>query len=128
MIAQDRAELRLRSKRRVDGFASIDTFGTEGVLTTTNLKFAGSKLELNVDARGADTAGTKNYVKVELLDKAGRVLEGYSRNDCDPIHSNSADHVVTWKGSSDVSQLAGHKIQMKIFLKGAELYALQFVK
>lgn len=115
------------AKFRVDGFASIDTFGTEGALRTPSLKFAGTKLNLNIDATGQDTSGTKNYVKAELLDEGGHAIEGYSHSDCDPIHANSVDHVVTWKGNSDVSQLAGRVIRVKIYMKGAELYALQFV-
>ena len=89
---------------------------------------AESTAATNVDASGADTAGKKNYAKVELLDEAGGVIEGYSRKNCDPIHSNDVDHVVTWKGSGDVSQSAGRVIRLKVYLKGAELYALQFVK
>ncbi|MBC8869951.1 MAG: hypothetical protein H8E44_11065 [Planctomycetes bacterium] len=115
------------AKFRVDGFASLDTFGTEGALRTPNLKFAGTKLKLNIDASGADTTGTKNYVKVELMDETGQAIEGYSQSDCDPIHANSVDNVVTWKDNSDVSKLAGRVISVKIHMKGAELYALQFV-
>ena len=112
---------------RLDGFASIDTFGTEGALTTTGLTFTGGTLTLNVDVSGADTAGDKNYVRVELLGANGRVLNGYSRSDCDPIHVNSVNHTVTWKGRSDVSGLAGRVIRMRLYMKGAELYAFQFV-
>jgi hypothetical protein len=116
------------AKFRVDGFASIDTFGTEGVLRTTNLKFVGNKLKLNADASGEDTTGVKNYIRGELLDEAGRVIEGYSQSDCDSIHVDSVDHVVTWRGNSDLSKLAGRVISVKLYMKGAELYALQFVK
>ncbi len=115
------------AKFRVDGFASIDTFGTEGALRTPNLKFAGTKLKLNIDASGADTSGAKNYARVELLDETGGIIEGYSKSDCDLIHANSVDHVVAWKGNGDVSKLAGRVISVKIYMKGAELYALQFV-
>jgi hypothetical protein len=65
---------------------------------------------------------------VELTDAAGRPLEGHSQDDCDPIHVNSVDHVVTWRGSDDVSTLAGRVIRVKIHMRGAELYALQFVE
>ncbi|MFC1596499.1 HEAT repeat domain-containing protein [Planctomycetota bacterium] len=115
------------AKFRVDGFASLDTFGTEAVLTTTKLKFTGDKLLLNVDASGKNTADEKNFARVELTDADGGPLEGHTQDDCDPIHVNSVDHVVTWRGTSDVSKLAGRVIRVKIHMKGAELYALQFV-
>ena len=115
------------AKFRVDGFASVDSFGTEGVLTTAKLTFAGKTLVLNVDASGKDTTGAKHYARVELLDAKGKVIEGYAKDDCDPIHANSVNRTVTWNGKSDVSALAGRVIRMKLYLRGAELYAFQFV-
>jgi len=116
------------AKFRVDGFASLDTFGTEAVLTTTKLRFTGGKLLLNVDASGKNTADERNFARVELTDADGGPLEGHTQADCDPIHVNSVDHVVTWSGSGDVSKLAGRVIRVKIYMRGAELYALQFVE
>ena len=114
------------AKLRLDGFASIDSFGTEGVLTTRKLKFTGDRLRLNVNATGKDTTGVKNSVRVELLDGRGAVLAGYSKADCDPIHADSVNHTVTWKGAADVAKLAGRVVRMKITIKGAEVYAFQF--
>ncbi|MCC6124625.1 MAG: hypothetical protein IT426_06670 [Pirellulales bacterium] len=84
-------------------------------------------LKLNVDASGQDTAGVKNHARVELLDANEKALAGYSKDDCDPIHENSVNRTVTWKGQEDVSELAGRVVRLKIFLKGAELYAFQFM-
>ena len=54
-----------------------------------------------------ERAGEQNYVRVELLDADGEVIEGHARNDCDLIHVDDGNHTVTWKGNSDVSGLAG---------------------
>ena len=116
------------AKFRVDGFASIDSLGTEGSFTTPALKFTGGALKLNVDATGADVAGAKNYVRVELLDAGGKPLKGFSKSDCDPIHDNDVNRTVTWKGKNSVSELAGKIVRMKIYVRGAEVYAFQFVK
>jgi len=75
-----------------------------------------------------ERAGEQNYVRVELLDADGEVIEGHARNDCDPIHVDDGNHTVTWKGNSDVFGLAGEVIRVKFYLKGAELYATQFVE
>ena len=125
-ITQRRACVGL-AKFRVDGFASIDSVGTEGALSTTPLEFAGSRLKLNADASGKDTSGENNFIKVALLDEQGRVLDGYSKDACDPVHGSSVNHTVSWQGDPDVSRLAGRVIRMEIHMKGAELYALQFV-
>ena len=114
------------AKLRVDGFASIDSLDAEGVLETMPLRFLGRTLKLNVNATGQDTEGTRNYARAELLDETGHVIDGYGKNDCDPIHGNCVDCSVTWKGDSDVSHLRGREIRMKVYLKGAELYAFQF--
>ena len=116
------------AKLRIDGFASITSVDTEGVLKTPKLRFAGSTLKLNIDATGQDTEGKKNYVLVALLDNSGRALKGYSEDDSDPIHVDDVDRVVTWKGNGDVSNLAGQEIIVVIHMKGAELYALQFAE
>ena len=115
------------AKFRLDGFASLDTFGTEGLLTTHPLKFQGSVLRLNVNAAGEDTDGVRNFAQVELLDAQGDVISGHARADSDPIHADSVNHTVTWRGDGNVSDLAGEVIRVKIYMKGAELYALQFV-
>lgn len=114
------------AKLRVDGFASIDSPDTEGVLETPGLKFVGRELVLNVDATGEDADGERNYARVELLDGSGQVIDGYRRDDCDPIHVDCVDHRVTWRENGDVGQLAGDEIRMKMYLKSAELYAFQF--
>jgi hypothetical protein len=114
------------AKLRVDGFASIDSPDAAGVLETPPLTFAGRELVLNVSATGRDTEGTRNFARVELLDGSGQVIDGYGQDDCDPIHSNSVNRLVTWRGNRDVSQLAGCEIRLRVFLKGAELYAFQF--
>jgi len=124
-ISQRRACIGL-AKLRVDGFASIDSLDTDGVLDTPPLRFAGSRLSLNVDATGQDTEGAKNYARVEMLDADGNAIEGYALSDRDPIHVNCVNHTVTWEGNHDVSELAGREVRVRIALKGAELYAFQF--
>ena len=124
-ICQRRACIGLATLR-VDGFASIDSLDTDGVLETVPLRFSGRELRLNVNATGQDTEGTPNYALVEMLDAEGNAIEGHAKGDCDAIHVDNVDHTVTWSGNSDVSALAGHEVRLRIYLRGAELYAFQF--
>jgi hypothetical protein len=84
-------------------------------------------LEINVDAKRAIPPETQPYgVRVEILDPRGRVLEGFSGEDCDPIHVDSVRHRVRWNGSDDVSRFAGQPIKLRFLLSFAGLYAFQF--
>jgi len=47
--------------------------------------------------------------------------------DCNPITGDEIDRIVTWKGGADVFSLAGQAIRLRIEMKGADLYALQFL-
>lgn len=106
---------------RRDGFVSVRAAYTGGELTTPPLLFRGSKLLLNVD-----TSAT-GRVRVGILDREGRPLDGRGVDDCDRIHTaNETDRLVTWKGSSDVSRFAGTPIRLRLVLRDCDLYAFQF--
>ena len=109
------------AKWRLDGFMSLDSAGTEGTIVTRKLKFTGTKLTLNAKADGAG-----NYVKVELLDTNGNVISGYSKNDCNTINTDNVEQTISWNGSSNIAALSGQEIQVKIYTKGAKVYAFQF--
>jgi hypothetical protein len=116
------------AKFRVDGFASLTSVDTMGVMETPLITFTGSKLLLNINATGKDTTGAQNYVKAELADENGKPFKGFSMKSCDLINSDKVNQTVTWKGKHDVSKLAGKPVKVKIEMKGAELYAFQFTK
>ena len=51
----------------------------------------------------------------------------YPTEACDRIVCNSIQRAVTWKGSADVSSLAGKPVRMHVRMRNAKLYAFQFV-
>ncbi len=108
-----------RLVQRLDGFVSLDTTNTTGVARTRPLVFAGSFLTLNLDARNGVT-------RVALLNELGAPLPGYDLADCDPITTDSINHIVTWHGSSSLSNLAGSTVRLKLEMTRTKLYALQF--
>ncbi len=105
---------------RLDGFASASAPMAGGEVVTKPLTFAGKNLVLNLSTSAAGT------VKVELQDAAGKPLPGYGLADCPDIFGDSLEHVVTWKGGSDISALAGTPIRLRITLRDADLFALRF--
>jgi len=106
------------AKWKLDRFVSVDAPEDGGMLTTVPIVFSGNRLEIN--------ARTKPHgrVSVEILDAAGRPVEGMSSSDA--FTGDDLRHVVTWKGERKVSQLQGQPVSLKIHLRDAEFYSFAF--
>jgi hypothetical protein len=115
-----------RLSQRVDGFVSIDApYEQEGGFTTHPLRFAGSRLVLNVDA------GATGYLQIGFEDEQGRPVPGLGVDECVYINGNWVEQEVRWltadeKLTTDVSSLAGRVVRLVVRMRGASLYALQF--
>jgi len=105
---------------RIDGLAALHGPYGGGVMTTKPLTFAGSELALNFATSAAGS------IWVEIQDVDGRSIEGFSKADCDTIIGNEINRVVTWNGSSDLPQLAGKPVRLRIELDDADLFSLRF--
>ena len=112
---------------REDGFVSLDA-ESEGACTTLILDFTGASMRLNAWTRFG------GEILVELADASNdnrRVhapaIEGRSFEDCDPITGDSVSHTVTWRGESDLSQWAGRPVRVRLRMRRARIYAMQFV-
>lgn len=117
--AQPTAHLR-RYSMRLDGFTSIHGGYQGGDVTTKSFRFDGNKLELNYSTSAV------GEIKVELRDEKGDVIPGYSMDDSQTIIGNEISRIVEWNGNSDISDLSGKTIKMKVYLKDADLFAIQF--
>jgi hypothetical protein len=110
----------LRYSLRVDGFSSINAPYTGGELLTRPLIFAGKELELNYSTSAAGS------IAVEIQNDDGQPLPGYGLTDCDEIFGDRIDGIVSWKGLTDVSALAGKPVRLRFVLRDADLFALKF--
>ncbi len=117
--AQPTAHLR-RYSMRLDGFTSIHGGYQGGEVTTKSFRFDGNKLELNYSTSAV------GEIKVELRDEKGNVIPGFSMDDSQTIIGNEISRIVEWNGNSDISDLSGKTIKMKVYLKDADLFAIQF--
>ncbi|WZP01139.1 hypothetical protein EP7_005588 (plasmid) [Isosphaeraceae bacterium EP7] len=109
-------------RQRLDGFVSADADHRGGSLTTPAVRFKGSRLRLNIDTGAMGTAF------VGLLDEEGRPIPGFAAEDCEEIGGNFIDQAVHWRGSPDVSAIAGRPVRIQVKLRRAKLYAFQFTK
>jgi len=116
-----------RLSQRLDGFVSVDApYEKDGGFTTHPLRFTGRELVVNVDT------GATGYVQIGFEDEQGRPVPGFSVDDCVYINANAVEQKVCWltkddKVTYDVSALASRPVRMVVRMRGASLYALQFI-
>lgn len=112
----------LASLRR-DGFASMDADTDEGTLLTRELIFdEGKYLFVNVDASKG------GQLLAEVLDKNGSVIEGFSKDECQPIKDNSTKIALKWRGERSLESLEGTPIKIRFYLTNASLYSFWISK
>ncbi len=107
---------------RLDGFASVNAPLRGGDVTTKPLTFAGKQLELNYSTSAAGS------IRVELLGREGKPIEGYSVGECRALIGDEVERVVTWNGSSDLSSLAGKPLQVRFHMQDADLFSFRFAE
>ncbi|NJD02467.1 MAG: hypothetical protein FIA99_07705 [Ruminiclostridium sp.] len=91
-----------------------------GEFYTNSTIIQGNQIELNFRTHYTGS------LELELQEK-GKIIEGYSFDDCIP---ETGDHVwksFRWKGKSDVSELKGRNIVMHFRLSKAKIFAARFV-
>lgn len=101
---------------RRDGFASMDAGAAEEALTTRPMRFGGSHLFVNV-------AADAGRLRVEVLDVAGDAIAPFSRQRCIPVQADETCHAVHWRGTDDLSALAGRTVRFRFHLMNGRLYA-----
>jgi len=117
--AQPTSHLR-RYSLRLDGFASVRAGASEGELLTKPLTFTGRELAINF----ATSAG--GGVRIEIQDAAGQPLPGFALTDCREQIGNEIERIVTWNSGAKLADIAGKTVRLRVVLKDADLFAVQF--
>jgi hypothetical protein len=112
---------------RRDGFASMDWLPGEarvmrrgskdavGTLVTRPVRFSGGHLFVNADIRGGE-------LRVEVLDRQGRVLPAFARDACVPVRADGTRQSVQWTTGS-LASVAGEVLRFRFSLSTGRLYA-----
>jgi len=108
-------------RMRLDGFVSQRAGREEGTLLTRPFRFAGNRLQVNMNA----SAG--GCLQVEILSAVHKPIPGFTMEEADLLHGNDIRKTVTWSGNPDVSALAGQEIRLRFRGKAVDLYAFQFL-
>ena len=117
--AQPTAHLR-RYAMRLDGFGSIRAGYDGGELLTRPLTFKGGRLLLNFSTSAA------GGIRVEVQDKNGEVIPGFSLFECREVIGNEIEREVTWDSDADLGSLAGKEVRLRMVMKDVDLFALRF--
>ncbi|MEW4563215.1 hypothetical protein AB1K70_11855 [Bremerella sp. JC770] len=111
-----------RYSMRLDGFASVRAREEAGSIVTKPFTFDGSQLSVNFATSAAGS------IRVELQDESGKPIPGYSLADAQETIGNDTSRVIRWnEKGSDLSELAGQPIRLKIVLDDADVYSFQFI-
>lgn len=106
---------------RRDGFCSMDA-GEEGAtLLTRVVRFQGRHCFVNIAAPDGE-------LRVAVLDSAGREINPFSMDNCQPVRIDSTISLVQWNGAPDLSALAGHSVRFRFHLRRGKLYSFWISK
>ena len=109
---------------RRDGFASLtdDHASPQPVrvgslpssVTTRPIMFSGGHLFVNASITGS--------MKVEVLDRGGRVIQGFSADDCEAVSGDATRTQVSWK-RRPLRELAGEQLRFRFRIDRGRLYS-----
>lgn len=105
---------------RTDGFVSLNAPYQGGELITKVLKHSGKELLINFSTSAA------GGIRIEILNEEGVAIPGFTLQEADEIVGDSIERIVSWKGKSDVSALAGIPIKLRFVMKDADVFAIRF--
>lgn len=105
---------------RLDGFASVNAPWCGGEVITKPFRFTGKELEINYSTSAA------GEVRIEIQDLEGRPMTGFALDDCPSIVGDEIERIVAWKLGSNVSNLAGKPVRLRIVMQDADLFSIRF--
>ena len=105
---------------RLDGFVSVWAPLRGGEVLTRPLLFSGNKLLINY------STGAAGSVRVEVQDRDGVPIPGYTIEDAEEMFGDSLEQPVLWRHGFDVGSLQGKPVKLRFVLADADLYSLRF--
>ncbi len=121
---------------RTDGFVSVHSGQTTGQsageILTKPFTFAGNQLRLNY------ATSQQGQIRIEIQDRSGKPIPGFELKHCQPLVGDRIDQVVAWSRSTSQaanqddaaawSMLENKPVRLRIEIKDADIYSLQFTR
>ena len=114
--AQNRSAIGL-GVLRLDGFCSMQAGSDEGNLVTRSENLETPSVTINARTRDG------GHVVAEIVDTAGRTLEGFSRSDCRAFQGDELRHVMHWTTTEFTPRQQAAEKRLRFYLKDADLYS-----
>jgi hypothetical protein len=109
-----------RGSLRLDGFASLHAGASGGDALTRPLTFAGRRLLLNYSTSAFGS------IKIELLRPSGEPIEGFSGDQAPDLYGDAIAGEYRWNARADLGNWSGKPVRLRVHVRDADLYALQF--
>lgn len=123
-------------------YVSFRAGTTPQILITKPIEVTGETLQLNVDgSHGEVTVGIGIDKTITILDDTEALLpnymvcdredkthleEGFTLEDCHPIHANRIEHTVQFKNGPGLNALMGKTVRLYIKVQDADVYGFRF--
>lgn len=107
------------AKLRPDGFAGWEAKdkAADATVETRTFAMTGKHLRISADIEEGGS------LKIAVLDEQGRIIPGFSAENCDEIPAYAVHAEVKWKGRN-LSGLNGRKIAFRLVMDNAKVYSL----
>jgi hypothetical protein len=115
-VSQNRAAIGL-GVLRLDGFCSMQAGTEEGNLVTRSEILETPSVTINARTRSG------GHIVAEIVDAAGRTLDGFSRAECVPFQGDDVRHVLRWQAKEFTPQQLAAEKKLRFYLKDADLYS-----
>ena len=119
------------AKLRIDGFVSLDAGPRPGRLLTRPIYFDGKNLHINVDASHGSVRAEIFEARKAKSDsnwpsanwEIGEPIQGFALEDSVPLHGNTSNGLIRWKGTDSLESLSGKPIVIRFHLVQCSLYS-----
>jgi len=109
-----------RYSLRLDGFASLRAPFAGGEMVTKPVTFDGDKLSINY------STSSRGHITLQFETPGGEPIEGFTLENCQEIVGNEIHRFVSFNDSDNLGALSGKPVRLRIVMKDADLYSLQF--
>ena len=89
-------------------------------MVTRPFTFKGRRLSINY------STSSRGHLKMQFETPDGRVIKGFGLSDCQEIVGDEIERHVRFKDSTDLSRLPGKPVRLRVAMKDADLYSIQF--